>query len=731
MPAAKSSTAPAMLQVGTFLDDTGSLHMRATCTVCSRGVAHRVEGVDPTISFKAYEEDLDEEGAPRRYTRSYQNMKTQVSYHGASRGGKVNPFHVRYRQDPAGWDAPPPDYADADRALQQAQHAKAQCDAASQASTVAHALATAHSATAAAEQAQAAADAFAAVASTLRQRDPPRGAAVEHAAKKVKTHHESATEAAARAKRDAALAVERAEEARRRDATRAERGALVERAVAEALQAAEQATALDSVEASVRRVARKLAPAISDDAVRAVRPVAADGMETAMRVAKRVAQAAASLYHAPSEHAQSHTWWCLPLHIDAIAYRLAMQEQRYAWVGELAARLAREAYPHAAAKPCGGWVRPTVERRLAYWQPWCGRHDAPKVADTEVPAAHETTTETSGAFEPAATSLAELCAHSIVKDPSRVLPTHVFRGQPLRVPAHANLHELLIESAEPVVLAEVPGLAFRMYFEIRGSVSMAQVVALVQRFDATAHAVESLHDGPHLRLVFPTLIVDRHRAALMREALLASVETPIHVASYDEPLPLPGTCRQARCEGCDNKPKARKQCPLCGGTGLKAGGRIGSFDDLDRLSIHADAPLTPSWARFLGCPSVGLKAPSVAGTRVKDERIAAVCQAFIRERFVDLAKGCWSQLNVEAVFKHHDAYHVTVVGLGSSLCCNVRGRADHPCSRIWFRIDREGFSQKCACKDPSPEGRYCRPCSNYRSCPKKLTVADAQVLFRK
>ena len=72
-------------------------------------------------------------------------------------------------------------------------------------------------------------------------------------------------------------------------------------------------------------------------------------------------------------------------------------------------------------------------------------------------------------------------------------------------------------------MAEVPGLAFRMYFEISsiaGEVSSATVVELVKRFDATPHAVEVLEEGDSLR---ENLKLPDHLLECARERLAAAL----------------------------------------------------------------------------------------------------------------------------------------------------------------------------------------------------------------
>ena len=720
MPGAKWSTAPAKLEPDSFIDAKGNLYMKALCAICSRAVAHRVDGVNPTITFKAYEEDL-EDGAPKKYSRSYQNMKTQISYHGASRNGTINPFHLQYQEDSPGWDASPPAYAEADRAVEEAQHASTFCEVARNSSCVDGARNAAKSALVAATASQAASDAFAAIASAILEQAASTAAA-QHATKTVATHRARAKAAAERAANDAEQAAKNADAAKHRAEMQAEQRVLLQQVISESF---ERSSASESIETTVRRLASRHAIAV--DAINTIRQVTPDGVETARRMVTR----AASLYHSPSTHLRSDEWWCLSLPVDAIAHRLAMQEQRYAWVGEMAQQLAKDAYPEASARPCGGWVKQTVDQRLSYWLHWRGRRGAPVIDDTIVPMANESAVGAVVPIEPA-TTLSELCACSVVRDPSRVLPTHMYRGKAMHIPPFSNLHQLLVESTEPVVMAEVPGLAFRMYFEITSKpasqVSSATVMELVQRFDATPHAMEILEEGSSLRVVFPTLIVDRERAMLMREALLATVEAPVHVATYDEPLAMPGTSRQVQCAGCEDKPKARKQCPTCNGKGLTSGGRIGSVDDLDRLSIHSDGSLTPTWKRFAGCPSLHAKPPCLSGLLVKDERIRQACQTFIRTRW---SRKEWREIKVDAVFRHHGAYQIAVSGIGSSTCLNMV-RGDHPCSRIWFLVDREGFSQKCDCKDPTNEGRRTKRCSEFRSLPaKKLERADLDLLFAK
>ena len=275
-------------------------------------------------------------------------------------------------------------------------------------------------------------------------------------------------------------------------------------------------------------------------------------------------------------------------------------------------------------------------------------------------------------------------------------------------------------------------------------------------FECAVTAVQ-LHSGEHLVYVFhPALTVDARRALLHRAAFVcemgelpvetqtdvlgpggdaAAWEKAVHSAVYfsgSEPgrgVPMPGAYPKTVCRGgaapCTRQTMDR--CTSCVGTGFVTLGEqvraVAAFTGdcrprdferkvsrqlVDALCIRTTGPLTAGWRAFEGAPQVPLVTDALRGLQLApkfatDRSVGKnVIESLYMKQMAQLcARRCGAQYartRVQVLVSAgrpsaQPVYFVKVSGEGSSYCANIA--ADHPNSRIYFKISELGVQQCC------------------------------------
>ena len=110
--------------------------------------------------------------------------------------------------------------------------------------------------------------------------------------------------------------------------------------------------------------------------------------------------------------------------------------------------------------------------------------------------------------------------------------------------------------------------------------------------------------------------------------------------------------------------------------------------------------------------------------KVTDAETLSALESIVR-RYPD---GPYTQLTVSgAFFNGRRTYIITVDGMGSSYCTNVR--RDHTGNKIYFEVTPDGVRQRCFCQKSRATGCLLDACPKYHSRCKALSGQNRRLLF--